>query len=152
MAFRRYGGPEVLEPMDLPEPKVGPDWVLIRARAASVNPVDWKVRQGGLDALIPTHFPVITGWDVAGVVERVGPAVTGVRAGDEVIAYNRQDHLQWGTCAELIAAPERTVGPKPATATWEQAAALPLVGLTAHQALTERLAVRAGETVLVHAA
>ena len=152
MAFRKYGGPEVLESMELPEPKVGPDWVLIRARAASVNPVDWKVRQGGLDALIPAYFPVISGWDVAGVVERVGPAVPDVHPGDEVIAYNRQDYLQWGTYAELVAAPLRTVGPKPPAATWEQAAALPLVGLTAYQSLTERLAVRAGETVLVHAA
>jgi NADPH:quinone reductase-like Zn-dependent oxidoreductase len=152
MAYRQYGGPEVLEPMELPEPKVGPDWVLIRARAASVNPVDWKARRGGLDAMIPADFPVIPGWDVAGVVERVGPAVTSVHPGDEVVAYNRQDHLQWGTCAELVAAPLRTVGPKPAAASWEQAGALPLVGLTAHQALVERLEVRAGETVLVHAA
>lgn len=152
MAFRTYGGPEVLELMDIPEPKVGPDWVLIRARAASVNPVDWKVREGGLDALIPAHFPVVSGWDVAGVVERVGPSVPDVRPGDEVIAYNRQDHLQWGTYAELVAAPLRTVGPKPVTASWEQASALPLVGLTAYQSLTERLAVLPGETVLVHAA
>ncbi|HYH32535.1 MAG TPA: NADP-dependent oxidoreductase [Pseudonocardia sp.] len=152
MAFRQYGGPEVLEPMELPEPKVGPDWVLIRAEAASVNPVDWKLRQGGLDALIPAHFPVIPGWDVAGVVERVGPAVADVRPGDEVIAYDRQDHLQWGTYAELVAAPLRTVGPRPARASWEQAGALPLVGLTAYQALTERLGVQAGQTVLVHAA
>jgi NADPH:quinone reductase-like Zn-dependent oxidoreductase len=152
MAYRRYGGPEVLEPMELPEPKVGPDWVLVQARAAAVNPVDGKAREGGLDALIPAHFPVVPGWDVAGVVERVGPAVADVRPGDEVIAYDRQDHLQWGTYAELVAAPLRTVGPRPATASWAQAAALPLVGLTAYQALTERLAVRAGETVLVHAA
>ncbi|MHA6630203.1 NADP-dependent oxidoreductase [Pseudonocardia sichuanensis] len=152
IAFRRYGGPEVLEPMELPEPKVGPDWVLIRAKAASVNPVDWKVREGGLDALIPAHFPVVPGWDVAGVVERVGPAVTGLRPGEEVVAYNRQDHLQWGTYAELVAAPLRTVAPAPSAATWEQAGALPLAGLTAYQALVERLEVRAGETVLVHAA
>lgn len=152
MAYRQYGGPEVLEPMELPEPKVGPDWVLVRARAAAVNPVDGKAREGGLDALIPADFPVVPGWDVAGVVERVGPAVTGVRPGDEVIAYNRQDHLQWGTYAELVAAPQRAVGPKPASASWEQAAALPLVGLTAYQALIERLDVRPGESVLVHAA
>ena len=152
MAFRRYGGPEVLEEMELPEPKVGPDWVLVRAKAASVNPVDHKIRQGALDALIPAHFPVVSGFDVAGVVERVGPAVPDVRPGDEVIAYNRQDHLQWGTYAELVAAPLRAVGPKPAAATWEEAGALPLVGLTAYQALTERLGVRPGETVLVHAA
>ncbi|WP_219416912.1 NADP-dependent oxidoreductase [Pseudonocardia nigra] len=152
MAYQQYGGPEVLEPMDLPEPKVGPDWVLIRAKAASVNPVDYKLRQGGLDAMIPAHFPVIPGYDVAGVVERVGPAVPDLQPGAEVVAYNRQDHLQWGTYAELVAAPLRAVGPKPEAASWEQAGALPLVGLTAYQTLTERLDVRAGETVLVHAA
>ncbi len=152
IALHGYGGPEVLEELDLPEPKVGPDSVLIRARAAGVNPVDHKVREGRLDERIPAHFPLIPGWDVAGVVERVGPAVRGYARGDEVIAYNRQDHLQWGTYAELVAAPVRTLARKPASVGWEEAAALPLAGLTAYQALTEGLELAAEETVLIHAA
>ena len=152
IALQRYGGPEVLELLELPEPKVGPDSVLIRARAAGVNPVDFKVREGRLDGRIPAHFPLVPGWDVAGVVERVGPAVRTYRQGDEVIAYNRQDHLQWGTYAELVSAPVRTMARKPASLGWEEAAALPLAGLTAYQALTAGLELVAGETVLVHAA
>lgn len=81
IALRRYGGPEVLEEMELPEPKVGPDSVLIRARAAGVNPVDFKVREGRLDGRLPAHFPLVPGWDVAGVIERVGPAVRDWRPG-----------------------------------------------------------------------
>ena len=80
MALSRYGGPEVLEAMELPEPKVGPDSMLIRTRAVGVNPVDYKLREGGLDGLIPSHFPLVPGFDVAGVVERVGPAVVGIGA------------------------------------------------------------------------
>lgn len=151
IAINRYGGPETLEYTDLPEPKVGPDVVLIRVKAAGINPVDWKVREGYLDGVFPSHFPLVPGWDVAGVVERVGPAVTEFSPGDEVVAYDREDHIQNGTYAEFTAAPVRTVARKPQTATWAQAGGLPLVGLTAHQ-LLEALDLRQGETVLVHAA
>jgi NADPH:quinone reductase-like Zn-dependent oxidoreductase len=152
MAIQDFGGPDALTATELPDPPVGPDTVLVRARAAGVNPVDTKIRQGGLAALIPTHFPLVPGWDVAGEVERVGPAVHDVRPGDEVIAYNRQDHVQWGTYAELVPVPRRAVAAKPVTVSWGAAAALPLAGLTAYQALVELLDVREGETVLVHAA
>jgi NADPH:quinone reductase-like Zn-dependent oxidoreductase len=150
--MQRFGGPEVLEEMELPEPPVGPDTVLVRARAAAVNPVDYKIRAGGLDGMLPTHFPLVSGFDVAGVVERVGPAVVGFAPGDEVIAYDRQDHLQFGSYAELVPVPLRAVAAKPVRATWAEAAALPLVGLTAYQCLADALAVQDGETVLVHAA
>ena len=109
MALTRYGGPEVLEAMDLAEPKVGPDSVLLRTRAVGVNPVDYKIREGALDGLIPAHFPLVPGFDVAGVVERVGPAVVGIAPGDEVVAYNRQDHVEVGTYAELTSVPQRAV-------------------------------------------
>src|SRR3954451_16968997 len=108
--MQRYGGAEVLELTEVPEPKVGPDSVLVRAKAAGVNPVDWKIREGYLDGLFPTHFPVIPGWDLAGVVERVGPAVSEFSPGDEVIGYVREDHVERGTYAELVAAPVRTLG------------------------------------------
>ncbi len=152
IGLNEYGGPDVLELMDVPEPKVGPDVMLVRTRAAGVNPVDYKVREGGLDGRFPCHFPLIPGWDVAGVVEAVGPAVTEFSEGDEVMGYVRRDHIQWGTYAELVPAPLRTVARKPASVGWAEAAALPLAGLTAWQALTRGLDVKEGDVVLVHAA
>ncbi|MFE3493077.1 NADP-dependent oxidoreductase [Streptomyces sp. NPDC059175] len=134
-----------------PDPKVGPDSVLIRVKAAGVNPVDWKIATGHLDPVLNVYFPLVPGWDVAGVVQKVGPAVTEFAPGDEVMAYNRQDYVQHGTYAEFAAAPVRTLARKPTSLTWEQAAGLPLAGLTAYQSLrTAR--VSAGDTVLVHAA
>jgi len=125
----------------------------VRARATSVNPVDWKIRSGYLQGAYPHHLPIIPGWDVAGVVEAVGPAVvTGVEVGDEVWGYVRRDDVKWGTAAELVPAPQRTVSRKPAGLTFAEAAAVPLAGLTAYQALVEALDVKAGERVLVHAA
>jgi NADPH:quinone reductase-like Zn-dependent oxidoreductase len=152
VALNEYGGPEVLQVMDLPEPKVGPDVVLVRTRAAGVNPVDYKMREGGVDGRFPSHFPLIPGWDVAGTVEKTGPDVTELRPGDEVIGYVRRDHVQWGTYAELVPAPLRTLAPKPASVGWAEAAALPLAGLTAWQTLTRGLELEEGDVLLVHAA
>ncbi|WP_327705745.1 NADP-dependent oxidoreductase [Streptomyces decoyicus] len=148
---KSYGGPEVLEYTDRPEPKVGPDSFLIRVKAAGVNPVDWKIVAGYLDPMMDVHFPLIPGWDVAGVVEAVGADATEYEVGDEVIGYVRKDEVQHGTYAELVAAPVRTLARKPASLSWQQAAGLPLAGLTAYQAL-KRVGAKAGETVLVHAA
>ncbi len=151
--YDRFGGADVLSVREVDDPPVGPDTVLVRARATSVNPVDWKVREGYLQGAYPHHLPIIPGWDVAGVVEAVGPAVrTGLKAGDEVYGYVRRDDVCFGTSAELVPAPERTVTTKPAGLSFEQAAALPLAGLTAYQTLTEALRVEAGDRVLVHAA
>ncbi len=151
--YDTYGDADVISVREHDEPPVGPDTVLVRVRATSVNPVDWKIRLGYLQAAYPHHLPIIPGWDVSGVVEAVGPAVvTGIEVGDEVWGYVRRDDVQWGTSAELVPAPERTVARKPASLSFEEAAAVPLAGLTAHQALVEALDVKAGERVLVHAA
>ncbi|WP_432010054.1 NADP-dependent oxidoreductase [Streptomyces cucumeris] len=152
ISYRRYGGPEVLDYGEVPDPKVGPDSVLVRVRAAAVNPVDWKAQAGYLDPVLDAVFPVIPGWDMAGVVERPGPAVTGFRPGDEVIGYVREDFLSRGTFAEYVAAPLRTLARKPRNLSFAQAAGIPLAGLTAYQALTGALRVTEGDTVLVHAA
>jgi NADPH:quinone reductase-like Zn-dependent oxidoreductase len=151
IALNEYGGPEVLAEMELPTPKIGPDGVLVRTSAAGVNPVDWKIREGRLDGGFPSHFPLVPGWDVAGVVEAVGPAVAGYSVGDEVLGYVRRDHIQHGTYAEFVAAPERTLAHKPPGLDWTVAGALPLAGLTAFQVLK---AVHADpdDVVLVHAA
>ena len=152
VAIHEYGGPELLEVTDVPEPPLGPDVVMVEARAAGVNPVDYKIRQGGLVSRYPCHFPLVPGWDVAGVVQAVGPAVPEFAPGDEVVGYVRRDHIQWGTYAELVPAPVRTLAAKPPSLSWAQAAALPLAGLTAWQALTRALEVGHGDVVLVHAA
>lgn len=152
ITYGTYGGPDVLEYTDVRDPKVGPDAVLVRVRAASVNPVDWKIQAGYLDAALDAVFPVVPGWDVAGVVEQVGVGVTEFAPGDEVVGYVREDFVSRGTFAEYVAAPVRTLARKPANLSFEEAAGLPLAGLTAYQALVHRLKVTEGETVLVHAA
>ncbi|MEV5959311.1 NADP-dependent oxidoreductase [Streptomyces sp. NPDC051987] len=152
ISYSRYGGPEVLEYGEVKDPKVGPDSVLVKVRAAAVNPVDWKCREGHLHAVLDAVFPVIPGWDVSGVVVQPGAAVTEFAVGDEVIGYVREDFLSRGTFAEYVAAPVRTLARKPRNLTFEQAAGLPLAGLTAYQVLVHALEVKRGETILVHAA
>ncbi|MFF7439312.1 zinc-binding dehydrogenase [Streptomyces sp. NPDC008122] len=153
ISYNRYGGPEVLEYGELPDPKVGPDEVLVRVRAAAVNPVDWKAQAGYLDGMLDVVFPVVPGWDVSGVVVRTGVSVPEYDAGDEVMGYVREDVLAHGTFAEYVSAPVRTLARKPRSLGFEEAAALPLAGLTAYQVLqAQALAVRPGDTVLVHAA
>ncbi|WP_328957123.1 NADP-dependent oxidoreductase [Kitasatospora purpeofusca] len=151
IAIHRYGGPEVVEYTDLPDPKVGPDSVLVQVRAAGVNPVDWKVRDGLLDGLLDAHFPLVMGWDAAGVVRAVGGGVTEFAPGDEVYGCVRKDTVEHGTYAELVAAPVRTLARKPAALDWAQAGGLPLAGLTALQSL-RAVGAGPGDTVLVHAA
>ena len=151
--YDEYGSADVLQVREVDDPPVGPDTVLVRARATSVNPVDYKVREGYLRGAFPHHLPIIPGWDVAGVVEAVGPAVrTGLEVGDEVYGYVRRDDVCFGTAAELVPAPERTVVRRPVNVSFEEAAAVPLAGGTAYQALVEALDVRRGERVLIHAA
>lgn len=148
---QQYGGPDVLELTEQPAPKVGPDQVLVRVRSAGVNPVDWKLGAGYLDAIQEVTFPLVPGWDVSGVVEQVGVDAGEFAVGDEVIGYVRKDEVRRGTYAQYVAAPVRTLARKPAALDWQQAAGLPLAGLTAYQGL-HRLGVARGETVLIHAA
>jgi len=151
--YDEYGDADVIDIRDHDDPPVGPDTVLVRTKATSVNPVDWKIRAGYLQGAYPHHLPIIPGWDVAGVVEAVGPAVvTGLEVGDEVWGYVRRDDVRWGTAAELVPAPQRTVARKPDGLSFAEAAAVPLAGLTAYKSLVEALKVQAGERVLVHAA
>lgn len=151
MTYATYGGTEVLTEQRLPLPKVGPGEVLVRVRAASVNPVDWKIMSGGLDALMDVVYPVVPGWDVAGTVERVGIDTPEFAEGDEVMAYARKDYVHGGTFAEFVTVPVRALARKPASLGWAEAAALPLAGLTAYQVLT-RLGTGKDDTVLIHGA
>jgi NADPH:quinone reductase-like Zn-dependent oxidoreductase len=151
ITYSKFGSADVLELTEQPDPHIGPDTLLVRVKAASVNPVDWKVREGRLEGLLDTVFPAVPGWDVAGVVEQVGLDTPEFQVGDEVYGYVRKDVVQGGTFAELVAAPVRTLARKPASLSFEEAAAVPLAGLTAYQAI-QRAGVAEGQTVLVHAA
>lgn len=146
-----FGGPEVLRLEEVAQPEPIPTEVLVRVHAAGVNPVDWKSRQGGGMASRLTRDPVIPGWDVAGVVEAVGFGVTHLAAGDAVYG------MPWfprpaGAYAEYVTAPSRYFARAPRQLDHVHAAAVPLAGLTAWQALVDTAHVTAGQRVLVHAA
>ena len=151
VALTEYGPPEVLSVREMPDPPVGPDVVLVRVAAAGVNPVDLLIRQGHLRSYYPHHEPLVPGFDVAGTVEQAGPAALGFAPGDPVIGYVRRDEVQYGTYAELVPAPLRTLAHRPPELDLTQAAGLPLTGLTALQALLAA-GTHEGDTVLVYAA
>ncbi|WP_371619548.1 NADP-dependent oxidoreductase [Streptomyces sp. NBC_00454] len=151
MTYDTYGGVEVLSESRIPLPKVGPGEVLVRVRCASVNPVDWKIMAGGLDGLMDVVYPVVPGWDVAGTVEYAGIDTPEFTAGDEVVAYARKDYVHGGTFAEFVTVPVRALAHKPVSLSWQQAAGLPLAGLTGYQLLT-RLDTGKEDTVLIHGA
>jgi len=145
----RYGGPEVLALVERPEPEVGPDDVLIDVRAASLNPLDYKIRDGKVKLVLRLAPPIALGCDVAGVVARVGANVTAFAVGDEVFARLEKDRM--GGLADRAIAHQTVVAKKPAKASFEEAAAVPLAGLTALQALREAANVQPGSEVLVQA-
>lgn len=138
-----------LQVSELPPPKVPPGSVLIQVKAAGVNPVDWKLMAGGLDGMMDAVFPVIPGWDVAGIVVALGPDTPEFAVGDEVMAYARKDSAHGGTFAEQVAVPAEAIARKPTGLTWEQAGGLPLAGGTALRTL-ERIGTTEGSTVLIH--
>jgi NADPH:quinone reductase-like Zn-dependent oxidoreductase len=150
VVIHRYGGPEVARLEDVPESELRANDVSIDVRAASLNPIDFKIRAGQLKLLRPKQrLPITLGCDVAGVVCAVGPEVRGFAIGDEVFARLEKERM--GGLAERVAADARVVAKKPARATFEEAAAVPLAGLTALQALREAAALQKGQRVLIHA-
>ncbi len=172
VAIRSHGGPEVVNVEDLPDPNPGPGQVLVGVKAAALNHLDIWVRKGWQGLML--SFPHVLGSDVAGVVEAVGPGVEGVKVGDAVVLNPSLgcgrceqclsghenlcrkfsilgEHVSGGQ-AQRIAISARHVLPKPARLSFEEAAAVPLTFMTAWHALVQRANVRAGETVLVHAA
>jgi NADPH:quinone reductase-like Zn-dependent oxidoreductase len=146
---QRYGGPEALDLTQRPEPSVGPTDVLIAVRAASLNPLDYKIRNGSVKLVLPLRPPIGLGCDVAGVVAAVGARVSRFAAGNEV--YARLEKMRMGGLAERVAADESVVALKPAGASFAEAAAVPLAALTSLQALRESAALQGGDRVLIHA-
>ena len=144
----KFGGLEVLVYEDAPKPAPKEGEVLVKVAAAAINPIDWKVREGQMEQVVHHALPLILGWDVAGTVEEAGPGVSSLTAGAAMFAMgdNRRD----GAYAEYVVLPAATLAPKPETVDFTTAAAIPLAGTTAWQALTEEAGLAGGQTILIH--
>ncbi|HEX9943248.1 MAG TPA: NAD(P)-dependent alcohol dehydrogenase [Thermoanaerobaculia bacterium] len=151
-AIDGYGGSDRLVVRDLPDPgPPGPGQVLLRVRAASVNPVDWKIRKGRMRLVMPAKFPRVLGYDASGEVMAIGPEVTRFQPGDRVFG-GVDARPQGGSYAELALARESALAATPEALSFEEAAALPVAGVTALQALRDKGELVAGERVLVNGA
>jgi NADPH:quinone reductase-like Zn-dependent oxidoreductase len=148
-AIDRYMSKEGMRARETPVPEMGNNDVLVEIHAAGVNPLDAKIRDGEFKLILPYRLPLTLGNDLAGVVVQVGSRVRRFKVGDEV--YGRPDKDRIGTFAECIAVNEDDLALKPKALTMEEAASIPLVGLTAWQALVETAKLKAGQKVLIHA-
>ncbi|MFJ4496792.1 zinc-dependent alcohol dehydrogenase family protein [Pseudomonas atacamensis] len=147
MILKSFGGPESFELNDVPKPVPQAGQVLVRVHATSINPLDYQVRRGDYPDLVP--LPAITGHDVSGVVEAIGPGVSAFAPGDEVW-YTPQIFDGQGSYAEYHVAAESIIARKPASLSHLEAASLSLVGGTVWEALTVRAVLRVGESILIH--
>ena len=148
MAVDKYGKQPV-QMKELPIPEVGTEDVLVRVKAASVNPVDFKIRDGDLKMVMKYHFPLILGNDFAGVIEKVGKDVTDYKVGDKV--YGRPGKDKIGTFAQYFALSHNDIAPMPENLNYVEAASIPLVGLTSYQAFHEIMHLKKDDKVLVQA-
>ncbi|HJU39023.1 MAG TPA: NADP-dependent oxidoreductase [Tahibacter sp.] len=148
-AFDRYGSASPVRPTDVPTPELRDDDVLVEIHAAGVNPLDAKIKAGEFKLILPYRLPLVLGNEFAGVVVRTGSRVQRFKPGDAVFARPAKQRI--GTFAQFIAVAENDLAIKPGNVTMEEAASLPLVGLTAWQALVELAALKKGQKVLIHA-
>src|SRR5207253_5167598 len=148
IVVHEYGGPEVLKYENVPRPEPKDDQILVRVIAAGVNPVDGMIRSGMFAKYEKAAFPMIPGSDIAGVVEKAGGKITKFKVGDPVYAY--VSLTNGGGYAEYTVAAQAEAAPKPKSLTYGEAAAVPVVALTAWQALIDTAKFRAGQTVLIH--
>jgi NADPH:quinone reductase-like Zn-dependent oxidoreductase len=147
-----YGGPEVLRFEDAPRPTPGSGELLIRVHAASVNPLDWKVRAGYMKDYIPLPMPFIPGWDASGVVEAVGSGVSKFKKGDEVYARPDVTAHGYGAYAEYVVAKETETALKPKSIDHVHATTIPVGAVTAWRALFDTAGLKEGQKVLIHGA
>lgn len=148
IVIHEYGGPEVLKYEDVSQPEPKQDQLLIRVIAAGVNPVDGMIRSGMFDKEGHRAFPIVLGGDISGVVEKVGSKITKFKSADPVFAYVSLDNS--GGYAQYALVTEREAAPKPKSLTYVEAAAVPIVALTAWQALIDTAKLKTGQTVLIH--
>lgn len=149
IVIEEYGHADQLKESTVTLPELGEHQVLVKVKATSVNPIDWKLREGYLAQMMPWEFPIILGWDVAGEIAEVGSAVKDWHVGQEVFA--RPETTRFGTYADYAIVDDHLLANKPAAVSFEDAAAVPLAGLTAYQALFTHGKLKAGEKVLIHA-
>ena len=148
--IREYGAADVLRYEETTKPVIGADDVLIRVVGTSVNPIDWKIRQGHLKDMIPFRMPFTPGWDVSGVIHALGEKAAKYKVGDSV--FSRPDIKRNGTYAEFVAVHEAEVARKPQTISHIEAGVLPLAGIAAWEAMITVAKLSAGQRVLIHAA
>ncbi|MEJ7665064.1 MAG: NADP-dependent oxidoreductase [Hymenobacter sp.] len=148
--YHQYGGPEVLVMEHVQKPVVGPGQVLVKVKAAGINPIDWKLRAGEMTAIIPVQFPVTVGRDLAGVVEAVAEDVESFRPGDAVYAVMPKE--AFGAYAEYALLDQSHVALKPETLDFIQASTIPMSALTAWQSIVDIGELKAGDNILVHGA
>ncbi|MEE8341560.1 MAG: NAD(P)-dependent alcohol dehydrogenase [Candidatus Neomarinimicrobiota bacterium] len=146
--YNEYGSPDVLEYGELEKPKINEDEILINAHASSVNPVDWKIRNGSIRLLTGKKFPKGTGRDIAGIITKAGGKVTVFEVGDEV--YGKLSGLKSNACAEYVVAKPVDLFRKPVNLNFNEAAAVPLAALTAYQSLVTLGGLKKGLKVLVN--
>ena len=149
VVINQYGGKEQLTDATVTLPELSAHQVLVKVKATSVNPLDWKLREGYLQQMMPWEFPIILGWDVAGIIEEVGSQVSDWKVGDWVAA--RPDTTRFGTYAEHTIVDDHLLAKLPEEVSFKDAGALPLAGLTAYQALFTHGKLQAGQKVLIHA-
>jgi 2-desacetyl-2-hydroxyethyl bacteriochlorophyllide A dehydrogenase len=149
VVIRRYGAAEVLQYEDVEQPKIEPTQLFVKVRASSVNPIDWKIRQGMLSLITGNKFPKILGFDVAGDVIALGSGVTRFQVGDAIYGSTS---FPGGGYAEFAAVPENLVALKPTNLSYEEAAAVPLAALTALQALRNEGNIQTEQTMLINGA
>ena len=143
----KYGSPDVFRIEEIEKPVIKSHEVLVKVYAASINPVDWKQRQGWHKLFLKAHFPVVVGYDIAGEIVECGSDVQEFHSGDKV--YTRLTRRFGGAFAEYAAASESALAMKPDNITWEQAAAVPLAGITALQGLRDKCHLKKGENIMV---
>lgn len=149
--INKYGGKEVIEiNSNVSKPQVAEGKIVIEVHAAGINPIDWKIRQGYMSQMMPLQFPATMGGDFSGVVTEVGGGVSGLRVGDEV--YGQAGVLLGGsgTFAEYALVPSQNIAKKPKNVSHQEAAGLPLAGVSAFQALLETINLKKGQKILIH--
>lgn len=149
LVIRKYGGTEVLEQVDLPTPKVGPGRILIKVEAASVNPIDWRIRKGEMKFFVRAKFPITLGAEVSGEIAELGSGTSRFKVGDKVFSLVPGDI---GGFAEYVCVPEEAAAARPKTLDAVQAASVPVGAITALQSLRDQGELRAGQRVLVNGA
>ncbi|KAA9135968.1 NADP-dependent oxidoreductase [Microbacterium caowuchunii] len=151
VTYTEFGGIDKLRMAERPMPKIGPLSVLVKVVSASINPVDFQIREGLEQEYLQTQFPISPGLDVAGVVVRLGADTPEFQIGDEIIGHAMKDVVTYGTLAEYVELPVRSAAHKPAALSFDEAATLPLASQTALQSV-DRAAITSADTVLIHGA